>query len=228
MNGNNLIRLAERRTKPVSKSLEFVGFLKIKLHVTRFQNVLKLIEHDFSNFPFGYSCGHSLGNFPILRLTFLNLFGLGRGNSQALDEPLTMPRSSRRLMDETADAYKSFSKWSSGKSESLLAGSVVYFKKATNNIPSFWTMREVVSLKLKGAEDKYHDPGKSSVKKQIANKDGRSLVKPLSMEDSTLRKVDRVAKSIEDVKTGVDSNTEFESRIKLLLDKESTCKRCCL
>ena len=79
----------------------------------------------------------------------------------------------------------------------------MYFKKATNNIPSFWTMRGVVSLKLKGAEDKYHDPGKSSVKKQIAGRAARCLVKPLYMENSTLRKVENVVKSIEDVKTNV-------------------------
>ena len=80
------------------------------------------------------------------------------------------------MMDKTAGAYENFSKWSSGKSESLLVGNVMYFKKATNNIPSFWTMERVVSLKLRGdgipkrAEDEYHDPGKSSVKKQIADK----------------------------------------------------------
>ena len=140
-------------------------------------------------------------------------------------------------MEKTAGAYYDFSKWSSGKSESLLAGNVVYFKKATNNIPSFWTMGRVVSLKLrgdefpKGAEDEYCSPSKSSGKKKIADRAMRSLVKPLYIEDSTwaedMEEVEEVVKSSRNVKTEVESNMELGSKITLLLDKKLTCKKSC-
>ena len=136
-------------------------------------------------------------------------------------------------MDKTAGAYYDFSKWLSSKPESILASNVVYSRKATNNIPSFWTMGRVVSLKLrrdgfpKGAEDEYRNPGKSSDKKQIVGGAARDLVKLFSTKDSTLRKVENFVKSIEDVKTDTEFNSEFESRIELLLDRRSTCKRSC-
>ena len=113
--------LAERKVRTVSESLESDGILKIKLYVTGFQFVLNLIECNLYNFPFGHSYGLSLENSPILRLIFLNLSRLGRGNSLALDGTLTMPRSSGKLVDKIAGAHESFSKWSAGKPEPLLA-----------------------------------------------------------------------------------------------------------
>ena len=77
---------------------------------------------------------------------------------------------------------------------------------------------------LKRAEDKYHDPGKSFAKRQIADRAARSLVKSLYIEDSTwkedMQEVEEVIKSIKDVKTDVESNFEFGSKIGLWLDRE--------
>ena len=175
----------------MSESLKANGFLKMKLYVTWFENILKLIEYDLSNFPFGYSCGLSLEHSLILR-------------------------SSGRLMDKTTGDYSDFSNWLSGNSKSLLAISVVYFKQATSNVPSFRTMGRVVSLKLrrdefpKGAEDEYRNSGKPSDKKQIVGGAARHLVKLFSTEDSILRKVENFVKSIEDVNTDAEFNLEFE------------------
>ena len=43
VSGLNINRLAERKIRPVSESLESAGILKMKLHVTEFQSVSKLI-----------------------------------------------------------------------------------------------------------------------------------------------------------------------------------------
>ena len=51
----------------------------MKLHVTEFQTVSKLIEYNLNNFPFSYYDGHSLKNSLILRFIFPNLLRLGRG-----------------------------------------------------------------------------------------------------------------------------------------------------
>ena len=96
--------LAEQKIRSVSKSLEAEGILKIRLHATEFLTILKMIENDFYNLPFGYSYGRSLENSPILRLIFPNLLRVGRGNSRAMDGPLTMLRSSGELMDRVGGA----------------------------------------------------------------------------------------------------------------------------
>ena len=66
-------------------------------------------------------------------------------------------------MDKIVGAYESFfevwntslipkmmraSKWSVGRSEPLLVGDIVYFKKVENDISSSWTVGKVVSLEL--------------------------------------------------------------------------------
>ena len=66
-------------------------------------------------------------------------------------------------MDGIIGAYESFfkvwntslipkmmkaSKWSSGRSEPLLVGDIVYFKKVDNDISSSWTVGKVVSIEL--------------------------------------------------------------------------------
>ena len=77
----NINELAERKIRPVSESLESDGILKMKLHVAGFQTILRLI--------------------------FLNLSRLSRGNGLALDGMLAMPRSSGKLMDKIAGAHES-------------------------------------------------------------------------------------------------------------------------
>ena len=66
-------------------------------------------------------------------------------------------------MDKIVGAYESFfkvwnmslipkmmraSKWSVGRSEPLLVGDIVYFKKVENDISSSWTVEKVVSIEL--------------------------------------------------------------------------------
>ena len=87
-------------------------------------------------------------------------------------------------MEKVGGAYTSFSKWSAGKSEPLLIGDVVYFKKAENYISSSWTIGRAISLELrrdgipKRAEDECYNSGKSFAKKQIADRAAKSLVEP--------------------------------------------------
>ena len=139
-------------------------------------------------------------------------------------------------MDGIVGAYESFfevwntslipkmmkaSKWSAGKSEPLLMGNVVYFKKVEDDISSSCTVGKIISLKLerdgvpKRAEDEYHNPGKSFAKKQIADGAARDLVKLFNTKDSTSKEVEKVAKPIKDIKTDVESNLELRSKIKL-------------
>ena len=173
----------------------------MRLHATGLQTVLKLIENDLNNLPFGYSYGRSQENSPMLKLIFPNLLRIGRNNTQALDGPITMPKNPGELMDKIVGTYESFfkvwntslipkmmkaSKWSTGKSEPLLVGDIVYFKKVENDISSSWTVGKVVSIELgrdgipRRAEVEYHNPGGSFAKKQTTDRAARILVNYLT------------------------------------------------
>ena len=166
----------------------------MRLHTIGFQTILKLIENDLNNLPFGYSYGHSQVNSPMLKLIFPNLLRIGRNNSQASDGSITMPKNPGKLMDKIVGAYESFfevwntsfipkmmkaSKWSAGRSEPLLVDDIVCFRKVKNDIFSSCTVGKVVSLKFgrdsipSRAEDEYNNPGESLTKKQIINRAAR-------------------------------------------------------
>ena len=102
-------------------------------------------------------------------------------------------------MDKVGGAYKSFSRWSAGNSEPLLAGKVTSLELRRDGIPK----REV---------DEYLNLGKSFVKKQIA-------------KNSTLKDVEKAIKPIKNVKANVEFNLEVGSKTKLLLDGRLTCKK---
>ena len=128
-------KLAEQKIRSVPKSQKSDGVLKIKLHINGFQIILKLIKNDLDNLLFDYSYGCSLVNFPMLKLLFPNLLRIGRNNSEASNEPITMLKSLGSLADWIVGIHKSFSKWSGVVSESLLVDDVMHFKLYPKQYP---------------------------------------------------------------------------------------------
>ena len=150
----------------------------------------------------GYSYDRNQENSPMLKLTFPNLLRTERNNTRALDGPITTPKNPEELLDEVVDVFESiFKEWNMSlipktmkaskqtvcRSEPLLVGDIVYFKKVENNISSSWTVGKVVSIKLgrdgtpRRAEVKYHNPGDFFAK--VANKAVKGLVKLSNIED---------------------------------------------
>ena len=66
VSGHHMNRLAEQKTRSVSKSLEAAGILEMRLHANGFLTVLKLIESNLSNLLFGHSYRCSQENSPML------------------------------------------------------------------------------------------------------------------------------------------------------------------
>merc|ERR1711895_98473 len=140
-------------------------------------------------------------------------------------------------MDKIDGAYESFFKWSAGKSEPLLVGDIVYFKKVENDISSSWTVGKVVSLELRRdgiprrAEVEYHNLCEFFAQTHITDRAARSLVKLFNVEDLTWKedKTDvNLTKSnqttVENARKGLKSNSKSGSKIRLWLDKKLTCK----
>ena len=69
--------LAEHNIRSVAKSLEADGILRMKLHTTGFQTILKLIKNNLDKLLFGYSCGCSQVSSTVLKLIFPNLLRIG-------------------------------------------------------------------------------------------------------------------------------------------------------
>ena len=65
---------------------------KMRLHATGYQTLMKLIENDLNNLPFGYCYGRKSDNSPLLRLVFPNMLRVGRNNNRALDGPVKLPK----------------------------------------------------------------------------------------------------------------------------------------
>ena len=165
-----------------------------------------------------------------------------------------MPKNPGELIDKIVGVYESFfevwntslipemmraSKWSVGRSEPLLVGDIVYFKKIENDISSSWTVGKVVSLELgrdgipRRVEVEYHNLGKFFAQKHITDRAARSLVKLFNVEDSTWKedKTDvNLTKSnqttVENARKRLKSNSELGSKIGLWLDKKLTRKEC--
>ena len=125
-------------------------------------------------------------------------------------------------MDKIVGTYESFfevwntslilkimkaSKWLVGRSEPLLVGDIVYFKKIENDISSSWTVGKVVSLEFgrdgipRRAEVEYHNLGKFFGQKHITDRAVKSLVKLFNVKDLTWK--DNMVE-VKRVKTDVD------------------------
>ena len=104
------------------------------------------------------------------------------------------------------------SKWTVSRSEPLLVGDIVYFKKVENNISSSWTVGKVVSIKLgrdgtpRKAEVKYHNPGDFFAK--VTNRAVKGLVKLTNVEDMV-----EVKKAIKADKTDVNLTKSNQSTV---------------
>ena len=86
--------LTEQRIGSVPKSLDTYGILKLKLQITGFQTILKLIENNFNNLLFGYNYGCSQ---------------IGRNNSQDSSGSIMMLKNLGELVDCIVGVYGSFS-----------------------------------------------------------------------------------------------------------------------
>ena len=71
----------------------------------------------------------------MMKLIFLNLLRIGRNNRETSNGPITILKSSGRLVDWIVCIYKSFSKWSAVVSEPLLMDDVMYFKLYPKQYP---------------------------------------------------------------------------------------------
>ena len=127
-------------------------------------------------------------------------------------------------------------KLTSSRSELLLVGDIVYFKRVKKNISGSWTVGKVIGIKFgrdgtpKKAEVKYHNPGDFFAK--IANKSVKKLVKLSNAEDMVEVKKPGVDPSksiqaaVENARRRSKFNSELSFKIGHWLDKKLTRSEC--
>ena len=54
-----------------------MGVEKMRLHAMGYQTLMKLIENDLNNLPFGYGYGRSADNSPLMKLIYPNMLKIG-------------------------------------------------------------------------------------------------------------------------------------------------------
>ena len=224
VSGHNYHGLVERKIKSVQECLERSEVQKMRLHATGYQTLMKLIENDLNNLPFGYSFGRYSKNTPMMKLIFPNMLRCGRSNKRSLDGPVKMPSSPGDLMRKIQQGYETFyqlwntvlipkmmkqTKWYEDKShQQLQRGDIIYFKKEDSVLSNSWTVGKVVDIevgkdgKVRECEVEYQNFGEDF--KRTTNRASRSLQKLFHIDDqSWCEEMAEVEKIIDDLEADV-------------------------
>ena len=201
--GHSWHGLVERKIRSVQDCLEKMDVANMRLHATGLQTILKLVENDLNNLPFGYSYSRDSDNSPLLRLIFPNMLKIGRLNTRALDGPVRMPAGPGELMEKIEKCYSSFFKiwnttmipklmrmykWFDNKGQ-LQVGDIVWFKKTEKELSSDWTLGKVVSITkgrdglVRRAEVQYQNITENVPR--VTDRAVRTLIKLFNIEDTT-------------------------------------------
>ena len=224
VSGHNYHGLVERKIKSVQECLQRSEVQKMRLHATGYQTLMKLVENDLNNLPFGYSYGRYSENTPMMKLIFPNMLKCGRSNKRSLDGPVKMPSSPGDLMRKIQQGYETFfqlwntvlipkmmkqTKWYEDKSpQQLQRDDIVYFKKENNVLSNSWTVGKVVDIevgkdgKVRECEVEYQNFGEDF--KRTTNRASRSLQKLFHIDDqSWCEEMSEVEKIIDDLEADV-------------------------
>ena len=251
VSGHNYHGLCERKIQSIQDCLKRMEVDKMRLHATGYQTLMKLIENDVNNLPFGFTYGRHSDNSPLLKLVFPNLLRIGRNNHRALDGPVCVPKNPEELMKKIEKAYEVFynlwntalvpklmksPKWYDSK-ENFKIGDVVYFQKEENLLSSKWSVGQVADVvlskdgKVRRVQVEYQNSSEKF--KRTTDRAARSLIKLFHIDDvSWIQEMAKVEKIIEDLNKENASDDEHNATIGVKIatwvkKTKKPCKLCC-
>ena len=252
--GHNFHGLAEKKIHSVQECLQRMEIEKMRLHATGYQTLMKLIENDLNNLPFGYCYGRKSDNSPLLKLVFPNLLRIGRNNSRALDGPIKIPKNPGDLVKRVNEAYSTFynlwntviipklmkaPKWFD-QSENLKIGEIVYFQKVENEMKSSWSLGKIVDVVMskdgvvRRATVEYQNNSENV--KRTTDRAARSLIKLFHIDDQSWyqemtgveRILDNLKSEMNDSTLSDGSNTSLGVKLAVWVKSaKNKCKNCC-
>ena len=257
VSGHNYHWLCERKILVVQEILQRMEVDKMRLHATGYQTLMKLIENEVNNLPFGFTYGRHSDNSPLLKLFYPNLLRLGRNNQRSLAGPIKLPKNPGELMKKIEKAFNIFynlwnesmvpklmkaPKWYDSK-ENLKIGDIVYFRKVENELSSSWTLGKVVDFVrskdgiVRRVTIEYQNTSESH--KRETDRAARSMIKLFHIEDKgwcqEMTKVDTVLELLnEDDDTVANCSTEIMNLSNLgakisawIKRVKKPCRACC-
>ena len=257
VSGHNYHWLCERKILVVQEILQRMEVDKMRLHSTGYQTLMKLIENEVNNLPFGFTYGRHSDNSPLLKLVYPNLLRLGRNNQRSLAGPIKLPKNPGELMKKIEKAFNIFynlwnesmipklmkaPKWYDSK-ENLKIGDIVYFRKVENELSSSWTLGKVVDFVrskdgiVRRVTIEYQNTSESH--KRETDRAARSMIKLFHIEDKgwcqEMTKVDTVLELLnEDDDTVANCSTEIMNvsnlgaKISAWIKRvKKPCRACC-
>ena len=183
------------------------------------QTVLKLIENDINNLPFGFMYGRDSDNSPLLKMLCPNLLKIGRINTRSLDGPVRLPNGAGEIMEKIENTYDGFYKvWNSvtvpkllkqlkwfDTKEELKVGDIVYFQKTEKAIDSKWMLGRIDTVtkgtdeNVRRVEIKYQNAGENEPR--FTDRAARTVIKLFHVDDTTwqddLAEVDRIKNQLD-------------------------------
>ena len=100
----------ERAIKTVQESLSDLGLDKMRLHAMGIQTLCKQVENAYNNLPLGYRYDRSQDNTEVLKLLVPNMLRMGRINSRALDGPIKLSSSNKKMLGDIQEKFKAWYK----------------------------------------------------------------------------------------------------------------------
>ena len=232
VSGHNSHGLVEAKIRVAQTGFEKSGANQWRMHATGAQTLMKAIENDMNNTPFGVTAGRCEGNTPILKLISPAMLRIGRINSRTPAGPFLLPTGPRTIMDRVEQSYKL---WYSAYQDSLLqkylldlqprwfksdtdtrVGDIVYFRKREGKLNGPWTMGRISETTrsrdgvIRRADIEYHDLEGTL---QTTDRSVRSVVKLFNLEDGFWRAdMDAVAHYAEQLDLDIPNGDDFRHK----------------
>ena len=118
------------------------------------QTLCKQVENAYNNLPLGYRYDRSQDNTEVLKLLVPNMLRMGRINSRALDGPIKLSSSNKKMLGDIQEKFKAWYKvWCEvyvpklmtkksdfKNSRDLAKDDIVYLQKEESVLSSPWIM----------------------------------------------------------------------------------------
>ena len=212
VSGHNAHGLVEVKIRIAQQGLEKSGAGKLRLHATGLQTLVKMIECDMNDTPYGVTAGRGETNSPLLKLVSPSMMKIGRINSRAPSGPFAIPTTSKSLLDRVQETYENWftlyqdvilpkylldlqPKWFKSDRDTEV-GDVVFFRKREGKLDGPWQLgivEETTSSrdgKIRRVEIRYYNESESNddctkTTPRFTDRSVRAIIKLFNIDEGT-------------------------------------------
>ena len=207
VSGHNAHGLVEAKIRVAQEGFSKCGASNLRLHATGLQTVVKMIECDMNDTPYGVIAGRSETNPPLLKLVSPSMMKIGRINSRSPSGPFSIPADPKDLLDRVQQTYATWfslyqdvilpkylldlqPKWFKSDKDTQI-GDVVFFRKREGKLDGPWqlgTVEETTRSRdglIRRIEIKYFNASENFPR--YTDRSIRSVIKLFNINEGTWR-----------------------------------------